>query len=133
MITPADHLAILTLYAAYNRAIDCDDDEGWAATFVADGVFAHPARIWRGTNELRRFIVERKERSGSPLANQRHWNGVITLQRERNQILGACDLIVTAQARESGGTTILAQGFYTDQLVDTPVGWRFAQRTLQLA
>ncbi|HEX7914085.1 MAG TPA: isochorismatase family protein, partial [Paraburkholderia sp.] len=75
-----DELEIRALYIAYNRAIDSGDAAGWAATFVDDGNFHHPARTWSGQGELCEFVQRRGARlSDDPIADQRHWNDAITV------------------------------------------------------
>ena len=128
-----DHVAILTLYARYNRAIDDGDAEGWSATFVEDGVFCHPARTWAGAAERRQFVIERNAKiAAGPVGNQRHWNDAIDLTITADAAAGGCDLLVAGVASDDGRAVVLARGRYQDRLARTADGWRFAERRLIL-
>jgi SnoaL-like domain len=124
-------MAILALYAEYNRSIDAADIAGWLATFVEDGVFHHPLRSYGGQAELHTFITNRSAQlSTNPVAELMHWNDPIVLSANADSVTGSCRLMVCGIARESGKPEVVARGRYQDSLVRTKDGWRFKDRRL---
>jgi hypothetical protein len=134
MLNTDDQLALIALYAEYNRAIDTGDVEGWVATWSDDASFVHPVRPYRGTSELTDFVRERTAAlPGHAISAQRHWNAEIVVSEVGpSSATGACLLLVAGEDRVSGRPAIAARGRYRDALVRTSAGWRFAQRTLEL-
>jgi len=128
-----EQIAILALYAEYNRSIDAADVVGWLATFVEDGVFYHPSRNYTGRIELHTFITNRSAQlSTNPIAELMHWNGPIVLSGNADSATGSCRLLVSGIARESGKPEVVARGRYQDSLVRTKEGWHFKDRRLQI-
>jgi SnoaL-like domain len=110
-----DQIAILALYAEYNRRIDAGDVVGWPATFVEDGVFYHPLRSYSGRFELRTFITNRSAQlSTSPVAELMHWNDPIVLSGGADSVTGSCRLLVTGIGRKTGKPEVVALGRYQD-------------------
>lgn len=134
MTQEQDELQILALLREYNRAIDAGDDAAWAATFIANGIFHHPARDWNGTEQLREFCATRtagfKE---APLTDMRHWNDAIDILISGDEAKVTCDLAVIGKKRETGKATLAAWGKYDDRLVRCDGNWRFTSRALVLA
>jgi SnoaL-like domain len=132
-IDARDHLAILALYAEYNRTIDAGDVLGWLATFVNEGVFHHPARSYTGQVELRTFITNRSAQlSTNAVAQLMHWNDPIVLTRDAGGVTGSCQLVATGVARETGQPEVVARGRYQDSLVCTSGAWHFRERRLHI-
>lgn len=130
-LTSEAAMDILSLYAAYNRAIDAGDADAWVKTFVADGVFAHPARTWRGSEELRQFIAERTAKiAQGDIQDQRHWNDAFSLELSSQGVAGGCDLLVSGADRNDGRAMVVARGRYEDVLSHTHEGWLFVARRL---
>jgi ketosteroid isomerase-like protein len=128
-----DHMAILALYAEYNRSIDAGDVVGWLATFMEDAIFHHPARIYTGQSELREFITTRSAQLGTGAVNNMiHWNDPIVLSRVADSVAASCRLVVTGTVRETGKLTVVAQGRYRDSLIRTENGWYFRERRLSI-
>jgi hypothetical protein len=67
---------IQQLYARYNTAIDAGDEETWASTFTADGVFNNNVT---GRDALVKFVRDWRER-GNPI-HLRHWNTNLLIQK----------------------------------------------------
>lgn len=134
MISAEDRLAITALYAEYNRAIDTGEAHAWAATFIGGGIFHHPARIWTGSEDLRRFVIERNDKIAiGPIVDQRHWNDPVALDGHGDVATGACALLVSGVERDGGRAVVVARGHYADRLMRTAQGWRFAERRLTVA
>lgn len=134
MTTEQDKLEILTLMREYNRAIDAGEDAQWAATYIQDGVFRHPARTWQGTDELRTFCASRTAGlDKAPLTDMRHWNDAIDITVSGDEATVTCDLAVIGNSRETGKPTLAATGSYRDRLVRRDGAWRFVERALVLS
>jgi hypothetical protein len=130
-IKSSDHVAILALYAEYNRALDAGDIEGWLATFVEDGAFHHPSRSYVGTAELREFVTTRTAKfSSNPVIDLRHWNDAIDLRDNGGRIRGSCRLLVAGVTRHTGKPEVVARGQYEDMVERVSDGWRFKERRL---
>ncbi len=134
MLEPGDKLAILALYAEYNRTIDAGDAAAWARTFVEGGACQHPTRTLSGPAELESFVTARAAKMAThPIDRQRHWNDAIAVDGAGERATGSCDLLVAGIERETGKASALALGSYADELVKVSSAWLFRQRTLRLA
>ncbi len=119
-LTADDYIEIQQLYARYNNAIDSGDAEGYAATFVPDGVF----NTFNGHDALVGFIHSWRDRMGG--ANRRHWNTNLTILPSAEGASGSVYLLlVDVSVRPPA---IQAAAKYEDSLVKTPEGWRFKKR-----
>jgi hypothetical protein len=134
MLTAEDRLALFDLYSQYNRTIDSGDVEGWLGTWADDGIFDHPARPYRGRDELKEFVHMRSEALPTHvIADQRHWNAQIDFSADGSTgAVGNCLLLVAGHERDSGRRIVAALGRYNDVMVRTSAGWRFAKRALAL-
>ena len=129
MIGVEDHVAILALYARYNRAIDSGQANDWAATFAPDGGFHHPSGSWRGRERLCSFVADRCARiEAGPIGGQLHWNGPVDISGDPDRPTGSCALIVSGVDRASGRDVVVGRGRYEDRLVRTEKGWLFSER-----
>lgn len=123
-LSTQDYVEIEQLYARYNHAIDSGDAAGWAATFVADGKFQQLA----GTEALKGFVRNWVEaRNG---ANLRHWNSNLLITPSADGANGAVMLMLLNVGAKPAA--IAATGMYTDKLVRTDAGWRFASRMVKI-
>lgn len=123
-LSTQDYVEIEQLYARYNHAIDSGDAAGWAATFTADGKFQQ----FTGTEALKGFVKNWVEqRNGAYL---RHWNSNLHITPSADGASGTVMLmLLNVGARPAA---IAATGMYSDKLVKTPEGWRFAARTVKI-
>ncbi|RZL85334.1 MAG: nuclear transport factor 2 family protein [Rhodococcus sp. (in: high G+C Gram-positive bacteria)] len=130
-LDPADEAAIFRLYQQYNHTIDRGDAESWASMWAEDGVFEHPARTYRGHEELTAFVRTRAAASRSqPMTDQQHWNSDIRFAKDEKQVAGRCRLLVSARDRESGTAVVVTTGSYSDVVTRVQDRWRFARRSL---
>lgn len=119
-LTTQDYIDIQQLYARYNNAIDGGDAEGYAATFVADGVF----NTFTGHDALVGFINEwRDKRNGT---SRRHWNTNLTISGTPEGASGSVYLMLLDVSVRP--PVIASTAKYEDALVKTPQGWRFKKR-----
>lgn len=119
-LTADDYIEIQQLYAQYNMAIDSGDAEGYAATFVPDGVF----NTFNGHDALVGFI--HRWRDNMKGANIRHWNTNLAITGTPEGANGAVYLLLVDVSVRPPVITTAAR--YEDQLVKTPQGWRFKKR-----
>jgi len=110
-----DISSINELLALYTNRLDRNDHQGWAELFTSDGRFEVYGRAFEGTEGL----VGMSEAAPSGL----HLSGapVIHLEGDHASVEQSF-LFVDQVTRES------RIGFYDDQLVRTPNGWRFSVR-----
>ncbi|MEI8260782.1 MAG: nuclear transport factor 2 family protein [Actinomycetes bacterium] len=136
-MNPADEVAIIHLYADYNRTIDEGDIEGWLATWATDGTFELPSRAFNGHAELRGFGERRiSSLPSQPVGSQRHWNAEVQVSGDGDgdgdSASGSCLLMVAGQDRSSGTWVVVARGRYIDELTKVDGRWAFRRRTAVL-
>jgi|SRR5271165_2857578 len=119
-LTGDDYVEIQQLYARYNNAIDSGDAEGYAATFIPDGVF----NTFNGHDALVGFIHNWHDKMGG--ATRRHWNTNLTITPTPEGAAGSVYLLLVDVGVRP--PTVFAAAKYEDQLVKTPDGWRFKKR-----
>ena len=121
-LSAEDHAEIVQLYATYNLALDGGDAQGWADTFVEDGVFANNT----GRAALVAFAEGFTEQQAG---HARHWNTNIHLTKTADGAAGTCYLmLMNAGARPH---SVIVTGTYHDTLVKTSDGWRFTSRQVE--
>jgi hypothetical protein len=122
-LSPSDYLAIQRLYATYNMTIDSGDAEGWAATFVPDGVFN---KTNKGHDMLVQFVKDwREKRNGD---KRRHANSNLIVTPTTSGAKASIYLLLLDTSARP--VTIALTGVYDDELVKTPAGWKFKTRVL---
>lgn len=119
-LSPQDYQEIEQLYARYNVAIDTGDAEGYAATFTPDGVFNN----FTGHDALVGFVKAWRDRLNG--ANRRHWNTNLLISGDGQTATGSVYLMLLDVSTKP--VSIAAVATYTDSLVKTAGGWRFAKR-----
>jgi ketosteroid isomerase-like protein len=117
----ADRIAIAELSARYNRAFDDDDGAAWADTFTDDGVLIGASGTSTGRNEL----IQRCH--DNPNVAHMTTDFVIELGGDR-----ARQYVTGMIFRSPVGTPVAyaRTGWYTDDLVRGPDGWRFTSRSV---
>lgn len=123
-LSAQDYVEIEQLYARYNHAIDSGDAAGWAATFIAEGKFQQ----FSGTEALKGFVKNWVENRNG--ANLRHWNSNLLITPSAEGANGSVMLMLLNVGTRPAA--IAATGMYSDKLVKTPEGWRFAARTVKI-
>lgn len=119
-----DQNEIRVLTARYNEAFDAMDVEAFVATFVPDGEFQlDDDEPLRGHAALAAFHREIGFGKVHHTADHR-----IEVQGDR--ATQVCNLVLggRTEARAVGSAQIENTGRYTDELVRTSDGWRFARR-----
>jgi hypothetical protein len=120
-LSAQDYFEIQQLYAHYNIAIDSGDAEGYAATFTPNGVF----NTFTGHDALVGFAKAWRERLGG--AARKHWNTNLEIIGNSKQATGSVYLMLLDISTKPA--SIAATATYSDTLVKTKAGWRFATRT----
>jgi hypothetical protein len=123
-LSAQDYAEIQQLYARYNVAIDTGDAEGYAATFTPEGMFNNLT----GHDALVGFIKTWRERLNG--ASRRHWNTNLLISGDAKTASASVYLMLLDVSTKPG--TIAAVGTYTDSLIKTADGWRFAKRTTHM-
>jgi hypothetical protein len=119
-LSAQDLADIQQLYARYNLAIDTGDAEGWAATFVPQGVF----NTYTGHDALVGFVKMWREKLNG--AARKHWNNNLQLSGDGKQASGSVYLMLLDTSTKPA--SIIFTGVYSDTLLKTRDGWRFTKR-----
>jgi SnoaL-like domain len=119
-LSALDYAEIQQLYARYNIAIDTGDAEGWAATFIPEGVF----NTFSGHDALVGFVKMWREKLNG--ATRKHWNTNLEVTGDGKQATGSVYLMLLDTSTKPVG--IIFTGIYHDSLIKTKDGWRFAKR-----
>lgn len=129
-----DHVEIQALYATYTHSLDSGDAETWAETFTPDGVLLMVAagdaedgglRI-AGRDALAGFATGAHAANGG---HMRNWQSQAMITATPGGAEGRCYWMLFRTA--DGPAAIQTSGVFTDRLVKTAAGWRFADRTLR--
>ena len=120
-LSAQDYFEIQQLYAHYNIAIDNGDAEGYAATFTPNGVF----NTFAGHDALVGFVKAWRERLGG--AARKHWNTNLEIVGNSKEATGSVYLMLLDISTKPA--SIAATATYSDTLVKTKAGWRFATRS----
>ena len=126
-----DRARILELTARYNRCFDDGDPEGFAATFVEDGVMAvagGPATSGRAA------LADMVRHTPYGIV---HVTVNATVEVDGDRAVQDVTLLVLSRPGpdappDKRGSRLRNSGRYHDELVRTPEGWRFARRTCTL-
>ena len=118
-LTPQDYMEIEQLYAKYNWTLDSGDSEGYASTFIPDGVFNTNV----GHDAIVKFATGFHAGMGSHV---RHWNTNLLLNATPDGATGQVYLILVDYGTKP--PTIATAATYSDELVKTGQGWRFKKR-----
>ena len=120
-LSAQDNVEIQQLYARYNIAIDGGDAEAWASTFTPDGVFNQ----FVGHDALAGFVKMWREKLNG--ATRKHWNSNLQISGNSKEASGFVYLMLVDFSTKPA--SIATTATYTDRLVKTKDGWRFAKRT----
>lgn len=118
-LTAQDLVEIQQLYAKYNWSLDSGDAEGYASTFLPDGVFN--ANV--GHDALVKFANTFHGGMGSHV---RHWNTNLLITPTPEGASGQVYLILVDFGTKPA--SIVTSASYSDELTKTAQGWRFRKR-----
>lgn len=123
-LAAADKLEIIELAAHFDNGLDSEDEAKFVGTFVPDGVLAGFWGEAKGPQQIGgafHFML-------STFAKNRHHvvtNQEITLNGDRATMYSYLTVFDRATNSSIGTAT------FTDEVVRTSKGWRFARRTLK--
>jgi len=126
-----DRIRIRELTARYNRCFDDGDPDGFAATFLEDGVM----EVAGGPSTSgRAALAEMVRRTPYGVV---HVTVDATVEVDGDRAVQDVTVLVLARpapgaARDSRFTRLHRSGRYHDEVVRTADGWRFARRTVTL-
>ena len=118
-LTSDDLVEIQQLYAKYNWTLDAGDAEGYASTFVPDGVFNNNV----GHDAIVKFANTFHTGIGAHL---HHWNTNLMILPTPDGASGQVYLVLVDFATKPA--SIFTSATYSDELVKTAQGWRFKKR-----
>lgn len=120
-------LAIQDLTATYNRCFDEADADGWASTFVEDGVLevVDQGVAYRGHDEIRAFCEARGW-------GYVHLTTDPVIAIDGDTATQRCNLLMLRRWEDRRPPTLLSSGRYLDAVVRTVDGWRFRHRRVTL-
>jgi hypothetical protein len=125
-----DRAEIHDLYSRYNTSADAGRDEQWVETFTDDGEVHGSSRASGHPELLALRVKARQLAQEAPYHHTQHWIANLILTPHPEFVEGSCYLVRIARNRADGAIVLLTLGCYRDQLVRTPIGWRFARREL---
>lgn len=117
-----DVIEIQQLYARYNTAIDTGDGETFGACFVEGGHMDSGISKLDGREALAGFAVQ----THSAMPGMRH--NATNLLIDDDGKGGARGSAFLIGYLTEGGYKVIVTGRYSDELVRTNEGWRFAKR-----
>ncbi len=126
-LSATDYEEIEALYARYNQGSDFRDTELFLSAFAEDAVMTRDGGDIVGMEALRADRARRYQGQTGDVG-RRHFNGSI--------LITATDEGASARAYyllmdvTTSPPTNIASGYYQDEFVRTPVGWRIKHRTL---
>lgn len=131
-LTAADRVEIHELLARYAWSLDTGDEQGFVDCFAPDGellwdVFDTPG-TWRGHPALRRFIGYFRARPESA-GRQHHVSNVIVTATPAGASVRA--YVFVALGCGDGPHRLHVMGYYEDECVPGPQGWRIARRVIR--
>jgi hypothetical protein len=123
MVLPTDDvIAIQSLVARYNFAVDEGDPEGFAGCFTHGGEFSWAENEYHGRDELVAFA---KTLGGSGQMRHVVTSALTDGDRERATMRSYCHV---TSIGDDGKPFITVQGVYEDELTRTGGGWLFTKR-----
>ncbi len=124
-LTAEDQLAIQSLAARYNHAIDSGDGPAYADTFVDDGVLDAGELVLEGRGALEEFA---RTFAGSVRA-PRHIATSLVIDGDGDRAELRAYVQMYVMAGDPPRPEISASGTYADTLVRVGGAWRFVRRT----
>jgi hypothetical protein len=130
MLSPEDRFAIEQLLARYCACLDLGDARGWAQCFTVDGEFG-VRNMHKGRDRLEVHCADVfLRRQANPWANVQHWNGNLVVEGGAGAARALSCLAMLGRVRDTGAMTIVAQGWYHDQLRKIDGHWLFQSRRI---
>jgi len=120
----ADRIAIRELTARYNNAWIDRDPEAWCDTFTEGGSLeVVDGPTIRGHDALREMF----KAMDSALV---HFTTDAVITVDADQATQRCSVMTAAPTAQGDQVQLTGVGHYSDSLVRTAQGWRFARRTV---
>lgn len=124
-----DYAEIEQLYWRYNHGADFRDADLFVSAFADDAVFKVGDRQFSGREELMAFRRERHAgRTGD--TGRRHWNNGWRITPTADGAMGRTYWLLVDVS--GGQPNHVSSGYYDDEYVKTPDGWRISSRTISL-
>ncbi|SEP20301.1 nuclear transport factor 2 family protein [Trujillonella endophytica] len=121
----ADVLAVIGVLNRYAWALDTRDWEGLCEVFAEDLRADYGAFTVTGVGDM----VERMRESHAHVDSTQHLIGGHDVQVDGDVARSRCQVIATLRRAGRPSRIYRMGGWYADELVRTPAGWRIAVRT----
>jgi hypothetical protein len=126
-LTGQDYEEIKALYARYNQGSDFRDADLFLSAFAEDAVMTRGGRDIDGMDALRADREARYQGQTGDVG-RRHLNSSFLITATENGASSkAYYVLVDVTVRPQ---TIVSSGYYHDEFVRTPAGWKIKHRTL---
>ncbi len=127
-LTADDHAAIQRLYGQYSQAIDLGSPGDFANVFTDDALLRTEMGDYAGREAIEGFAAWFRSQFGT---RNRHWPANLVVQADGDMVTATCYFGAFEVGAPTGPVPI-ASGRYTDVLVRTSGGWRFASRDIAM-
>ena len=140
MTNQADWLRLQVLYASYGRVLDSGDYPQWPEFFIDDAIYKVQSRenFDRGLPlaaialESKAMLQDRVIGATDTIFHdpyyQRHVIGAPLVLKVQDGVIHSEASYLVVRTRRDALPEILSVGRYQDKVVDTPSGYRFAER-----
>ena len=122
-----DYEEIKALYSRYNQGSDFRDAELFLSAFAEDAVMTRGGRDIEGMNALRADREARYQGQTGDVGRRHLNSSFLITATESGASSKAYYILVDVTVRPQ---TIVSSGYYHDEFVRTPEGWKIKQRTL---
>ena len=139
MPSPEQHAEILHLYAQYAHYWDTGSADEWADLFTPDGVWERVAPSDSVEEFSEGVYVEGAEALAQfnrtlfeiEQGKVRHWSNSHLIEGDDERATATVYAMIVDV--RSSQPAIAVTGIFTDELINTPDGWRFKRRSVVLA
>jgi len=131
-LTAEDRLDIQDLLHGYAWALDTGDADRFTALFSVDAVLVWDAfeepEEWKGHADIRAFLEDLRDLPST--AGRQHHVSNVTVEGEGDRARATAYVAVMVRA-EDGPSPVTVLGWYDDEFVRCPDGWKIARHTIK--
>jgi hypothetical protein len=130
-MTAQDRLDVMALIAHYAHCLDGGDIDGYVANFLPNGAIEWANGRAEGRDAIREWVggLMRNGGIGATPARVRHFAGIPDIDGDSRRCSARTYVIILSLDRD-GAVAVPSVGSYTDTIVKTDEGWRFARRIM---
>ena len=128
-----DRYAIMDLIYEYSYSYDENDMSRFTDLFVEDGIWESPIGIATSRGEIYTLLAPRREKIAQQGIQNRHFQtNTILLPSLDGKVIGKTMVLVTWQFPGEIYARVHLTGYYEDEFIRTPEGWKFSRRALNV-